>query len=92
MKWYGVKSIFYEDGAITAKLLEPIISPARPDDTMEQRNTMDIYIEYFPTRESAQNHILESANTTMEAKRAAQLSRLHELSGEIATLIQELDV
>ena len=91
MKYYGVKSVYYEDGSITAKMLDPQIAPAKPDDTTRQTETLDVYVEWFDNRDDALNHINSTANISTAKKHADQLAKMHKLSKQMAILIKEME-
>ena len=92
MKWYSVKSVFYEDGQITAEHGETCISPQIPKESTRQHDSLDIYTEWFSTREAASSHIKEIANTTQRERRKQQVSRLRELADEFDHIIKEMEV
>lgn len=91
MKWYGVKTVFYDDGSITAQMTDPMIAPAKPEDTTRQTETLDIYTEWFETRKHASKYIEDVANISTAAKHEAQLDKLRDLSKQISTLISEME-
>ena len=90
MKWYGVKSVVYEDGSVTAKM-DTQISPVKPQDTKIEKETYDIYVEWFDDKATAIDFIRETANISTEAKRANQIAKMHDLSHQMAMLIQEME-
>lgn len=46
-RYYGVKSIFYNDGSIDAKMVPAIVAEEQPKNIREYYDDCDVYIDWF---------------------------------------------
>ena len=60
MKWYCVTSSVDNRGYITAAITGSIESETRPKNTYEETRLRDIYKDWFPTRQEAEEFVEEA--------------------------------
>lgn len=57
MKWYEVVSSFYDDGRVTANIVNVIESENEPNSDYKSNKKCDVYIDYYSDLEEAKETV-----------------------------------
>lgn len=58
-KWYGVQNCYYDNGKVTAMIINIVEQEGKPEDTFASLRRCDCYLNWFDSQESAMDFIKE---------------------------------
>lgn len=59
-KYYGVCNCYYDNGMVTANLVDAVEAEEKPEDTHKETRSCDIYVNWFESYDEAMEFIKES--------------------------------
>lgn len=59
-KYYAVTSVIYDDGKVTMRITDTVCAVHRPKNVSKSLARKDIYVDWFDSKEEAENYIKEN--------------------------------
>ena len=61
--WYGVQTVFYDNGRVNAMIVSIVDADEKPEDTYANTRTRDIYLDWY-------SDLAEAEKAVRDARRA----------------------